>query len=242
MDFLTGISNVQLFKWLFSLIKPNIELANKSITNEKHLLIVLMKLRHGYTNKGLVLTFNTDVTNISNIFTTYLKALSNILRNYIVWPEREALRGNLPSSFKIFKNFVCIIDCTEVFIERSLNFNARVQTLSNYKSRNTIKYLVYITPLGVVSFLSAVSGRTISDKEITLYASLLDKVTFDDYILADKGFLIEELASRGTVLIIPDLTRGNAQISAKSLDMSREIAHVRMHVEQVASQSKNFTY
>ena len=81
-----------------------------------------MKLRHGYTNKGLVLTFNTDVTNISNIFTTYLKALSNILRNYIVWPEREALRGNLPSSFKIFKNFVCIIDCTEVFIERSLNF------------------------------------------------------------------------------------------------------------------------
>ena len=175
-----------------------------------------MKLRHGYTNKGLVLTFNTDVTNISNIFTTYLKALSNILRNYIVWPEREALRGNLPSSFKIFKNFVCIIDCTEVFIERSLNFNARVQTLSNYKSRNTIKYLVYITPLGVVSFLSAGSGRAISDKEITLLASLLDKVTFDDYILADKGFLIEELASRGTVLTIPDLTRGNTNFCKKS--------------------------
>ena len=90
--------------------------------------------------------------------------------------------------------------------------------------------------------MSAGSGRTISDKEITLYASLLDKVTFDDYILADKGFLIEGLASRGTVLTIPDLTRGNTQISAKSLDMSREIAHVRMHVEQVVSQSKNFTY
>ena len=123
-----------------------------------------------------------------------------------------------------------------------IKFYARVQTLSNYKSRNTIKYLVYITPLGVVSFLSAGSGRTISDEEITLYASLLDKVTFDDYILADKGFLIEGLASRGTVLTIPDLTRGNTQISAKSLDMSREIAHVRMHVEQVVSQSKNFTY
>lgn len=65
--------------------------------NEKHLLIVLMKLRHGYINKGLVLTFNTDVTNISNIFTTYLKALSNILRNCIVWLEREALQRNLPS-------------------------------------------------------------------------------------------------------------------------------------------------
>ena len=37
LNFLTGISNVHLFKWLFSLIKPNVELASKSITHENHL-------------------------------------------------------------------------------------------------------------------------------------------------------------------------------------------------------------
>ena len=192
LNFLTGISNVQVFKWLLCLIKPNVELASKSITYENHLLIVLMKLRHGYINKDLALRFNTNVTNISNIFRTYLKALSDILKNFIVWPEREALRRNLPSSFKNFKNCVCIIDCTEVFIERPFNLNARAQTFSNYKSRNTIKYLVGITPSGAVSFLSAGWGGRASDKEITLNSGFLDKVTFGDCVLADRGYLIKE--------------------------------------------------
>ena len=89
LNFLTGISNVHLFKWLLSHVKPNAE------NHENHLLLVLMKLRYGYANKDLALRFNTNVTNISNIFRTYLKALSDILRNFIVWPEREALHKNL---------------------------------------------------------------------------------------------------------------------------------------------------
>ena len=84
LNFLTEISNVDLFKWLLSFIKPNVELDSKSITHENHLLIVLMKLRHGYINKDLALRFNTNVTNISSIFRTHLKILSGILRNFIV--------------------------------------------------------------------------------------------------------------------------------------------------------------
>ena len=127
-----------------------------------------MKLRHGYINKDLTLRFNTNVTNISNIFRTHLKALSGILRSFIVWPEREALRRNLQPSFKNFKNCVCIIDCTEVFIESPFILSARAQMFSNYKSRNTTKYLADITPSGAVSFLSAGWVRRASDKEITL--------------------------------------------------------------------------
>ena len=239
LNFLTGISNVHLFKWLLSLVKPNVELTTKSITHENHLLLVL--LRHGYVNKDLALRFNINVTNISNIFRTYLKALSDILKNFIVWPEREALRRNLPSSFKNFKNCVCIIDCTEVFIERPFNLNARAQTFSNYKSRNSIKYLIGITSSGAVSFLSAGWSGRASDKEITLNSGFLDKVTFGDCVLADRGFLIEEkLATRGAVLRVPAFTRGKVQMSAKDVDMSRQIAHVQIHVEQVIGQLKKF--
>ena len=149
-----------------------------------------MKLGHGYVNKDLALRFNTNVTNISNIFRTYLKALSDILKNFIVWPEREALRRNLPSSFKNFKNCVCIIDCTEVFIERPFNLNTSAQTFSTYKSRNTIKYLVSITLSDAVSFLSAGWGWRASDKEITVKSGFLDQITFVGCFLADRGFLI----------------------------------------------------
>ena len=241
LNFLIGISNLHLFKWLLSLVKPNVELTTKSITHENHLLLVLMKKGHGYVNKDLALRFNTNVTNISNIFRTYLKALSDILKNFIVWPEREALRRNLPSSFKKFKSCVCIIDCTEVFIERPFNLNAKTKIFSNYKSRNTIKHLVGITPSGAVSFLSAGWGGTASDKKITPNSVFLDKVTFGDCVLADRRFLIEEeLAARGAVLRIPAFNRGKAQMPAKDLDMSRQIAHVRIHVEQVIGQLKKF--
>ena len=47
LNFLTGISKVHLLKWLLSLVKPNVELTTKSITHENHLLLVLIKLRHG---------------------------------------------------------------------------------------------------------------------------------------------------------------------------------------------------
>ena len=80
------------------------------------------------------------------------------------------------------------------FIERPFNLNAREQTFSNYKSRTAIKYLVGITPSGAVSFLSAGWGGRASDKEIARNSAFLDKVTFGDCVLADKGFLIEYTA------------------------------------------------
>ena len=82
--------------------------------------------------------------------------------------------------------------------------------------------------------MSAGWGGRVSDKEITLTSSFLDKVTFGDYVLADKRFLTEEeLATLGEVLRIPSFTRGKTQLSVKDVDMSRQIAHVRIHVERV---------
>ena len=55
------------------------------------------------------------------------------------------------------------------------------QTLSNYKSHNTIG----LTPAGAVNFLSADWGGRASDKEITLKSGFLDKLTLGDCVLAD---------------------------------------------------------
>ena len=135
---------------------------------------------------------------------------------------------------------MCIINCTEVFIERPFNLNARAQTFSNYKSRNTVKYLVSITPSGAASFLSAGWSGRASDKEATLKSCFLDKVTFGDCVLAGRGLLEKELATRGAVLRIPAFNRGKAQMPSKDVDMSRQIAHVWIHFERVVGQLKKF--
>ena len=57
-----------------------------------------------------------------------------------------------------------IIDCFEIFIEKTTNLLATAQTFSSYKHHNTIKVLIGITPQGTISYVSeAWSGRS-SDK------------------------------------------------------------------------------
>ena len=81
--------------------------------------------------------------------------------------ERDNLTKNLPPCFTGFKNCCVIIDCTEIYIERPSNLNARAQAWSNDKHTNTIRYLIGITPAGAVSFLSRGWSGKVSDKEIT---------------------------------------------------------------------------
>jgi len=82
------------------------------------------------------------------------------MRPLIMWPERENLRKTTPECFRAeFGDKVAvIIDCFEVFIERPSNLLARSCTWSNYKHHNTVKFLIGITPQGVVSFISDAWG------------------------------------------------------------------------------------
>ena len=47
LNFLTGISNVHIFKWLLSLVKPNVELTTKSITHQNHFIKLYCMARKG---------------------------------------------------------------------------------------------------------------------------------------------------------------------------------------------------
>ena len=145
---------------------------------------------------------------VSKIYHSWLVILSKTLQPLIVWSSRGVLRRHHPSAFKSYKNCACIIDCTEIFIEKPLNLEARAISWYNYKHTNTIK-LIGISPAGAVTFLSPGWGGRTSDKQLTIESGFLDLLTFGDSILADRGFLIaEEVASRGAVLAIPSFTRG----------------------------------
>ena len=46
------------------------------------------------------------------------------------------------------KNVTTIVDYSEIFIDRPFNLDARVQTYSNWKHRNTLKFLIACTRCG----------------------------------------------------------------------------------------------
>ena len=96
-----------------------------NVKDDDHLLLILVKLKLGASNRDLSLRFNIKEEYVSKLVRTWLPKLANVFATLIVWSEREALRENLPACFNSFKNCVCITDCTEIYIERPLNLNAR---------------------------------------------------------------------------------------------------------------------
>jgi hypothetical protein len=111
---------------------------------------------------------------------------------------------------------------------------ARAQTWSNYKHHNTAKYLIGITPQGTVSFISKGWGGRVSDKHLTANSKFLDRLMYDDLVLADRGFEIQDLVGlKGAQVMYPAFTRGKKQLSAVEVEATRKIANVRIHVERV---------
>ena len=243
--FYTGISKA-LFSWVLDLVKPKITDVKKvtGFSLENHLLLVLTKIRLGLLMEDLGHRFQISQASVSRIWNTWVPLIANSLNPLIVWPERDVVRANIPSSFKpTYGKVMSIIDCFEIFIDRPHNLTARAQTWSNYKHNNTVKYLISITPSGAINFLSAGWGGRVSDKEITLQSGYMDKLLHGDEVLADRGFLVsEEMAALGVTLRMPSFTRGKKQLSSKDVEVSKNLAHVRIHVERVIGRMKNFLF
>ena len=133
----------------------------------------------------------------------------------IKWPTKDVLQHNLPQVFKeTYPNTVCIIDCSEIFIDRPMSFEPRAKTYSQYKKHDMAKFLIAITPCGTICYVSRCWGGRVSDRYLTQKCGFLEKLQPGDLVLADRGFNIEEdLNFYGARLAIPAFTRGKRQLS-----------------------------
>jgi len=88
--------------------------------------------------------------------------------NLVQWLPKESVQENMPKSFKKagYGKVRVIIDCSEIFIERPKSLEIQAVTWSDYKSHNTIKFLIGISPTGYITFLSDCYGGRASDRFI----------------------------------------------------------------------------
>jgi DDE superfamily endonuclease/Helix-turn-helix of DDE superfamily endonuclease len=205
-------------------------------------LLVLIKLRLNVPYKDLSFRFKVDETTASRIFLKWIDGMFIVSKGMIIWPDRATRVNSMP---KIFKNLygdrvTAIIDCFELFIYRPSNPLARTLTWSHYKSHNTLKYLISIAPQGIINFVSIGWGGKVSDKQITKESGFLDYLKPGDFVMADRGFTIDDLLKPlNCSLIIPAFTRGKSQLSYMECKKSREIANLRIHVERIIGLLRN---
>ena len=213
---------------------------SRKLTIKEELIMTLIRLRRGLDIEVLSDLFGIHSSNISRIFITWINFLYLELNFLISWPSKEQVRNTLPKQFKHFPKTRVVIDCTEFYIQKpSLPSSQRV-TWSQYKHHNTFKALIGISPSGAFTFISKLFTGCISDRRIVEESGFLDKLQYGDDIMADRGFLIRDLAARRyATLNIPPFAMGK-QLSGRAVTKTRRIASARIHVERAIGRLKTF--
>uniref|UniRef100_A0A3Q2QEP7 Uncharacterized LOC105920141 n=1 Tax=Fundulus heteroclitus TaxID=8078 RepID=A0A3Q2QEP7_FUNHE len=238
---LTGLPTMDLFQWLMSLVCLYLKPVGKLCSGDI-LLLVLMKLKLGCTNKDLAIRFKVAPIQVSAILNSAIPIIAKKLEFLIQWPTKGEVLKNMPKVFRRrYRRARVIIDCIEIFIQSPPNLSAQTKTWSNYKHHNTAKFLIGITPYGTVSFVSSNWGGRVSNKELTEQSSFYDRLEPGDLVLADKGFLVaEELAAYGASLAIPPFAKGKQQFSQKEVEEARSLLQLRIHVQQAIERVTRF--
>ncbi|CAC5415859.1 unnamed protein product [Mytilus coruscus] len=210
-------------------------------------IITLVRLRLALPVFVMSQLFGVFCSRVSSIFTTWMFYLYYVFKDCIVWPSRERIKKFMPKSFKkCFPRTRAIIDCTEIFIQRPKNPTVNARTYSTYKSHNTFKFLVNITPTGAFNFISNIWGGNSSDSYITEHSGFLDFVSPGDEIMADRGFTIRDLLTeRKAYLTISPFTRKckwgkRKYLNANEIKKLEKIANHRIHVERAIQRLKSF--
>ena len=126
-----------------------------------------MSLRLGLYEQDLAYRFQISQSSVSRICSTRIN-FCLLFKELPIWPTRSIIDSHMPCIFQdLYPSTRCIIDATEIFIQKPQNASAQQLTFSNYKNHNTYKVLIAISPSGAISFVSDLFGGNISDKELT---------------------------------------------------------------------------
>ena len=242
--FYTGLSFHMFWAFVNALIMSVPSAPKFRLAIPDQILLLLMRLRLGLMFTDLGVRFKVSRTTACDIFNFWLPLAATYMKdNIIFWPSRDTLERIRPSSFaSCYPKATCIIDCTEIFVQRPKNLKTRAQTYSNYKSHNTYKALYCIAPNGLVTYVSKLFGGRASDVFISKNSGFASHLLPGDEILADRGFTISDILPMGVKLAIPAFTKGHKDriLPEESVTETRRIANVRIHVERAIRRLKCF--
>ena len=206
-------------------------------------LLVLMKVKQDRQFCYLADDFGISRSYAGRLFAKYVCVIADALSDFIVWPKEEVIRKHLPLAFKArFSSVTCLIDCLEIEIEKPSAALDQSLTWSSYKACNTLKYLISITPNGLINFISDGFGGRASDMAVLQRSGFLLRLKPGMVVMADRGFKAVEpaLVSVGCSLVRPESVTANAVLQKDQVLWSKQVASLRIHVERAIRRVREY--
>jgi DDE superfamily endonuclease len=223
------------------------KLAARLPTPHAHLevLITLRKLKLMESHKALGYYFGVGKGKISKIFRGTLPTISDCLQELIFTPKTSQISLNLPLAFR-YEYFEAsdVVDAFEIEIQKPKNAKYQMLTYSAYKSCNTVKYIVNVTPDGYITFVSLGFGGRLSDVALCEASGYLETLRSGGKLLADRGFkhLENLLLTIGVELVRPPSICNKQPMSVKECSDTKKIAALRIHVERAIGRLRGFAF
>ena len=141
----------------------------RKLKPEDELLLTLCKLRHNFPQDDLAMRFCVYQSTVSRIFSCWTEILEACINEFPLWPWPDKIsdQEDMPDTFQnLYADTRVIIDAAEIEIDHPSNPDTQPVTWSEYKSRNTAKFLLTVTLNGVPCFVSQSFGGRISGREL----------------------------------------------------------------------------
>ncbi|XP_064462387.1 uncharacterized protein LOC135373004 [Ornithodoros turicata] len=170
----------------------------RKLSVEDELFLVLVRQRLDLLEADLCHRFCVTQSAVSRICTSWINFMYAKLCTLPLWAPREVIDATMPTEFlHKYASTRVILDATEIRCEVPSSLSLQSSTYSSYKSSNTFKGLIGVSPNGLVSFVSELfTGSTSDRKCVSRNEFLGPDFEENDVAMADKGFLIADLLEK----------------------------------------------
>lgn len=148
--------------------------------------MVFIKFKQDLSSIVLSILFkNVLPQSCRSIYASIIPSLGMILNSVIYWPSKQEISSNIPYCFEKFNKTRVVIDCTEISMQKPECLTCRIQTYSKNKSTLTLKFLISISPRGLITYISKPYEGRASDKTIFEQSGLIGMLERFDGIMVD---------------------------------------------------------
>lgn len=237
----TGLPTFVSLMAVVDLIMPCLRKPNSALSPFHKCLLTLMKLRLNVSTMYLSYVFRVHYSTVAKTFSDVITFLNvKLVPCTVFWPERDQVRSTMPRIFKaMYPDCISIIDCFEVLTEGPSYFDTKAMLTSQYKSHNTMKYLLSVTPQGFVNFVSkGWAGRT-SDRLLVESCGYLNNLAPGDTVLGNRGFKVEDVvALHGAKLTVPVMAKPIQHLPHGEITEGKKMFSLRANIDRALSNIK----
>lgn len=205
-----------------------------------YLLMTMMGVRLYLSTAALAALFGVDKATVSRNGRRILAVLRQVTEGEIEWPDPPSRGKDLPEMLATCPDLFAILDGTEQPIQRPADPERQRVFYSGKKKRHTVKNGLVVNEEGLIRAVTPSTPGSVHDLRHFRESGVLRRIPQEVGVMGDAGFdgLHKDLPLHSVAT--PHKARRNHPLTADQKLMNRELSRVRIVIEHVLAQIKQF--